>query len=117
MRRGGKPALVITHGELIMDLNLADKTALVTGASQGIGRAIAKALATEGVQTCIVARRENLLNELAKEITDAGGKKPAIVIADVMEPDAPVRIAKAAEQALGAINILINSAGGSKPAI
>jgi 3-oxoacyl-[acyl-carrier protein] reductase len=100
-----------------MNLQLAEKTALVTGASQGIGRAIAKGLAAEGVQTCIVARRENLLNELAQEIVDAGGKKPAIVVADVMESGAPERIAHAAEQSLGHINILINSAGGSKPAI
>ena len=59
-----------------MDLQLNDKTALVTGASQGIGRAIAKALAAEGVQTCIAARRKNLLDELAAEITAAGYKTP-----------------------------------------
>lgn len=100
-----------------MNLQLADKTALVTGASQGIGRAIAKGLAAEGVQTCIVARRENLLNELAQEIVTAGGKKPAIIVADVMASGAPERIAHAAEKSLGHINILINSAGGSKPAI
>lgn len=100
-----------------MDLQLNDKCALVTGASQGIGRAIAKALAAEGVQTCIVARRTNLLEELATEIVAAGGKTPAIVTIDVTEPDAPARCAQAAEQALGRIDILINSAGGSKPAI
>lgn len=100
-----------------MDLQLTDKTALVTGASQGIGRAIAKGLAAEGVQTCIVARRNNLLEELAAEIVAAGGKQPSIVVTDVMEADAPVRLAQAAERALGRIDILINSAGGSKPAI
>jgi 3-oxoacyl-[acyl-carrier protein] reductase len=100
-----------------MELQLADKTALVTGASQGIGRAIAKALAAEGVQTCIVARRENLLDELAAEIVADGNKKPSIVVTDVMEPGAPVRLAQDAEAALGAIDILINCAGGSKPAI
>lgn len=100
-----------------MDLQLGDKTALVTGASQGIGRAIAKGLAAEGVQTCIVARRKPLLDELAAEITAAGGKRPHIVVVDVMEHDAATRLARAAEQALGRIDILINSAGGSKPAI
>lgn len=97
-----------------MNLQLTDKTALVTGASQGIGRAIAKALAAEGAQTCIVARRKNLLDELAAEITAAGGKAPAIVVIDMTEADAPVRLAQAAEKALGKIDILINSAGGSK---
>ncbi len=97
-----------------MDLQLADKTALVTGASQGIGRAIAKALAAEGVQTCIVARRKNLLDELAAEIVANGGKAPAIVVIDMIEADAPARLAQAAEKALGKIDILINSAGGSK---
>jgi 3-oxoacyl-[acyl-carrier protein] reductase len=100
-----------------MNLLLSDKTALVTGASQGIGRAIAKSLAAEGVQTCIVARRKNLLDELAAEIVAAGGKPPALVVIDVMETDAPKRLAEAAEKALGKIDILINSAGGSKPAI
>ena len=100
-----------------MNLQLTDKTALVTGASQGIGRAIAKGLAAEGVHICIVARRKNLLDELAAEITAAGGKTPAIVEIDIMEDGAPVRLAQAAEKALGNIDILINSAGGSKPAI
>ncbi len=100
-----------------MDLKLTNKTALVTGASQGIGRAIAQGLAAEGVQTCIVARRKNLLDELCAEIIAAGGKPPAIVVIDVMEIDAAKRLAEAAGKALGKIDILINSAGGSKPAI
>jgi 3-oxoacyl-[acyl-carrier protein] reductase len=100
-----------------MNLQLTDKTALVTGASQGIGRAIAKVLAAEGAQICIVARRRNLLDELAAEIITAGGKAPELVVIDVMEADAPTRLAQAAEKALGKVDILINSAGGSKPAI
>ena len=100
-----------------MNLQLTDKTALVTGASQGIGRAIARGLAAEGVQTCVVARRKNLLDQLAAEIVAAGGKAPVIVIIDMMEADAPERLAEAAAKALGKIDILINSAGGSKPPI
>ena len=100
-----------------MDLQINNKTALVTGASQGIGRAIAKGLAAEGVQTCIVARRKNLLDQLAAEIVAAGGRKPEIVLCDVMEDGAAERMARAAEKALGNIDILINSAGGSKGAI
>jgi 3-oxoacyl-[acyl-carrier protein] reductase len=98
-----------------MDLQLKNKTALVTGASQGIGRAIAKGLAAEGVRLCIAARRRELLEELSREITAAGGIEPAIAVVDIMEEDAPQRLADAAKRALGSIGILINSAGGSKP--
>ncbi|MCW5605656.1 MAG: SDR family oxidoreductase [Burkholderiales bacterium] len=100
-----------------MDLRLKGRTALVTGASQGIGRAIAQGLAAEGVRVCIAARRRNLLAELSKEIVAAGGVEPAIVAIDIMEEDAPWRLADAARAALGSIDILINSAGGSRPAI
>jgi len=100
-----------------MDLQLKGKTALVTGASMGIGRAIAKGLAAEGVRLCIAARRRPLLEALAKEIVAAGGVRPDIVEIDIMEPRAPEKLAKAAQQALGSLDILVNSAGGSKPAL
>lgn len=100
-----------------MDLQLRDKTALVTGSSMGIGRAIAKGLAAEGVRIAIAARRRNLLEALADEIVSSGGVRPAIVEIDIMEDGAPHRLADAAAKALGGIDILINSAGGSKPAI
>ena len=100
-----------------MDLQLKHKTALVTGASQGIGRAIAKALAAEGVIVCITARRRPLLDVLAQEIVDAGGPTPAIIVQDIMDADASRELAAAAELALGHVDILINSAGGSRPAI
>jgi 3-oxoacyl-[acyl-carrier protein] reductase len=100
-----------------MDLQLAGRTALVTGASMGIGHAIARGLAAEGVRTCITARRRNLLEELSAQIVAAGGPAPAIVEADIMEEGAPSRLARAAEEALGRVDILINSAGGSRPKI
>ena len=100
-----------------MNLNLADKTALVTGASMGIGHAIARGLSAEGVTLCIAARRKNLLDELAAQIVAAGGKQPHIEVIDVMEDGAVERLAQAATQALGRVDILINCAGGSRPAI
>ncbi|HSN41013.1 MAG TPA: SDR family oxidoreductase [Burkholderiales bacterium] len=100
-----------------MDLQLKGKTALVTGASMGIGRAIAKGLAAEGVSLCIAARRENMLEELAAEIPAADGARPLIVAIDIMEEDAPQRLAAAALEGLGRIDILVNCAGGSRPPI
>jgi 3-oxoacyl-[acyl-carrier protein] reductase len=100
-----------------MDLQLKGKTALVTGASMGIGRAIAKGLAAEGVRVCIAARRRPLLEELRREIAAAGGPDATLVEIDVMTDDAPSHLARAALDALGQVDILVNSAGGSKPAI
>jgi 3-oxoacyl-[acyl-carrier protein] reductase len=93
-----------------MDLQLKGRTALVTGASMGIGRGIAAALAREGVKLAVVARRRNLLEELQQEL------KTALVIIeqDFMQPDAPQRIADAALKGLGSVDILVNNAGGSR---
>ena len=74
-----------------MDLLLRDKTALVTGASMGIGRAIARLLAAEGVRVAAVARRRPLLESLAEEIGQAGGPPPALIAQDIMEEDAAAR--------------------------
>ncbi len=95
-----------------MDLELKGKTALVTGASAGIGRAIAKELAREGVRVCVAARRTNLLEELAAEIVAAGGHRPEIIGVDLLDKTAPKKLADEAIARLGQINILINSAGG-----
>lgn len=98
-----------------MDLQLEGRTALVTGASMGIGRAIAVRLAAEGARLAIAARREDLLEQVADGIEKAGGTRPAIVVADVMQPESPQRIRDAAVRALGKVEILVNSAGGSRP--
>ncbi|HKR19107.1 MAG TPA: SDR family oxidoreductase [Stellaceae bacterium] len=98
-----------------MDLQLKGRTALVTGASMGIGRAIAARLAAEGARLAIAARRKDLLEQVADGIEKAGGVRPAIVVADVMQPESPQRIRDEAVRALGKIEILVNSAGGSRP--
>jgi 3-oxoacyl-[acyl-carrier protein] reductase len=98
-----------------MDLLLAGKCALVTGASSGIGRAIAHALAAEGVKTAVVARRSDLLESLADEVEAAGHERPLVIAADVMEADAAASIAARSLEALGRVDILVNSAGGSRP--
>lgn len=93
-----------------MDLNLQSRTALVSGASIGIGRAIAKGLALEGVRVVAVARRKDLLEKLAED-----GVNIIPVVQDLMEDDAATRLAAAAVDALGHIDILVNNAGGSRP--
>ena len=97
-----------------MDLKLAGRTALVTGASVGIGRAIALALAAEGVRVAVSARRADKLRELASEIVAAGGAEPVLIEQDMYAEDAAARIAAAATAGLGAVDILVNNAGGSR---
>ena len=98
-----------------MDLQLSGKTALVTGASAGIGRGIAKALAAEGVKTVIAARRQEALEALATEIEAEGNPVPVIIAGDLYEDDASVKLAQMALDAVAHIDILINNAGGSRP--
>jgi 3-oxoacyl-[acyl-carrier protein] reductase len=93
-----------------MDLQISGKGALVTGASAGIGRAVARALAGEGVRLAVVARRRELLETLQAEI----GQPLVIIECDFMDEDAPRKIADAALAGLGAVDILVNNAGGSR---
>ena len=97
-----------------MDLGIAGKAAVVTGASSGIGRGIALALGAEGVRLALVARRRKLLEEVAGEIAAKGGARPLVVECDFLQQEAPAAIAKAALDGLGAVDILVNNAGGSR---
>jgi 3-oxoacyl-[acyl-carrier protein] reductase len=99
-----------------MDLQLRGKTALVTGASAGIGTGIALSLAKEGARLVIAGRNEKALEDVAKQIVAAGGTAPALAIADLATQDGPARVADAALRAVdGRIDILVNNAGGSRP--
>jgi 3-oxoacyl-[acyl-carrier protein] reductase len=92
-----------------MDLGIAGRTALVTGASMGIGRAVAVALAKEGVKLAVVARRRELLEKLQEETG-----KLVIIAQDMLAPEAAQRVAEAALDGLGSVEILVNNAGGSR---
>jgi len=97
-----------------MDLGLGNKTAVVTGASMGIGRAIAKALAIEGVRVVAVARRVELMEAMAEEAVAAGGVRPVLVRLDLMAEDAADSLRDIAYGELGHVDILVNNAGGSR---
>jgi 3-oxoacyl-[acyl-carrier protein] reductase len=98
-----------------MDLRLNGRTCLVTGASRGIGRGAAKVLAAEGCRVAVVARRENLLEELSDEIESVGLEAPVIIAEDLTSPGAPERIRERVVAAFGSLDILVNNAGGSRP--
>jgi short-subunit dehydrogenase len=89
---------------------LAGSRAIVTGASSGIGRALAMELAREGVRLVVVARRADRLAALADEIQSAGGAVKTLA-ADVTEPAARQRAVDTAVSAYGGLDILVNNAG------
>src|SRR6202167_3123423 len=101
------------RGDAAMDLAMKDKKAIVTGASEGIGKAIARSLAREGVDVAICARRKEPLEATAAEIAKETGRKIFAITADLTKPgDAENFIAKA-HAALGRIDILVNNAGSA----
>lgn len=98
-----------------MNFEFNGQTALVTGASQGIGRATALGLAKQGVLVAMAARRGELLEVLAKEIVAEGGRAPLVIEVDLYPENSAEKLAAEAIEKLGHVDILINAAGGSRP--
>ena len=95
-----------------MDLGLTNKVALVTGASSGLGFAIARELACEGASVGIAARRTTELERAATDIMKAARTRVLPVTGDVTKPGEVERIARTVEEALGPVDILVANAGG-----
>jgi 3-oxoacyl-[acyl-carrier protein] reductase len=98
-----------------MQLDFAGRTALVTGASQGIGRTTARLLALAGVNVVAVARRVALVEEIAAEVKASGRGTIIPLMADFYQEDAPEHVASEALRLLGHVDILMNAAGQSRP--
>jgi NAD(P)-dependent dehydrogenase (short-subunit alcohol dehydrogenase family) len=99
-----------------MELGLNGKTALITGANRGIGASIARELAQEGVDVCLVARDVTKLNEVAAELRGIANVRTAVHAADLREPASGDAAVKAAVDAFGRLDILVNNAGATKRA-
>jgi NAD(P)-dependent dehydrogenase (short-subunit alcohol dehydrogenase family) len=98
-----------------MDLQLADKRALITGSTSGIGAEIARMLALEGAKVVVHGRDRGRAQAVIAGIEGKGGQA-ATALGDLMDPDGVYAVIKAAEQAFGGIDILVNNAGGSNSA-
>jgi NAD(P)-dependent dehydrogenase (short-subunit alcohol dehydrogenase family) len=90
--------------------NLEGRVAVITGASKGLGKQMAKSLAAAGAAVGLAARSEGLLNEVAAEIAQAGGKVE-VMVADVTDETGAGEVAQHVEEKLGVCDILINNAG------
>ena len=98
-----------------MDLGIAGKVALVTGASSGIGEAVALQLAGEGVKLAVAARRRKLLEDVAHRAEELGAAEARAFTADQTDPAALVRLVREVEAQLGAVEILVVNGGGPRP--
>ena len=96
-----------------MDLGLQGKVAVVTGGSEGIGRAAAQSLGREGASVVICARRADLLHQAAEEVAESTGAQIVPVPADVTRPEDVERVIQTAVDRFGRLDILVNNAGTS----
>jgi len=96
-----------------MDLQLTDKKALVTGGSEGIGKAIARVLAREGCDVAICARRPDVLEAAAKEIAAESGRRIVPIPADLTKDADARNFIEQAHATFGRIDILVNNAGSA----
>lgn len=93
-----------------MELLLSNKVAIVTGASRGIGKAIAETLSAEGMKLVLVARSRDELESLARSLSN----ESLVQVIDLREPDSANRVVASAIEKFGKLNLLVNNAGATK---
>ncbi|MEH7347321.1 SDR family NAD(P)-dependent oxidoreductase [Gottfriedia acidiceleris] len=101
-----------------MDLKLAGKKALIVGGSRGIGKAVARQLALEGVDCTICSRNESTLKIAAEELAKETNRNIYPIVADTTDPDSILNLVEKSAAVMGSIDILINSGarvGGHEP--
>ena len=93
-----------------MDLELTGKTAIITGGSRGIGKAVGREFGREGMNVALVARGQEALEETARELAEETGANFITILADTGDPESVKAMVKEAAEKLGRIDILVNSA-------
>jgi NAD(P)-dependent dehydrogenase (short-subunit alcohol dehydrogenase family) len=114
LRRRRRARHTSAREDRAMDLGLTGKVALVTGASRGIGRAIAEALAREGCDLVAAARSGERLQELAETLGRDANRRVIPCVADLSGPDGVARAVGTAEQEFRRLDILVNNAGSTR---
>ncbi|HEY9775815.1 MAG TPA: SDR family oxidoreductase [Planktothrix sp.] len=92
-------------------MKLKDKVAVITGASSGIGEAIAHALAVEGAEIALLARRQDKLKEVCHDVTLRSGREPLMIVTDVSDQKSVTKAIEKVEKKFQRIDILVNNAG------
>ncbi|OBK27688.1 short-chain dehydrogenase [Mycobacterium asiaticum] len=100
---------------MILDrFRLDDKVAVITGAGRGLGAAIALAFAEAGADVVIASRTKSQLDEVAEQVR-ATGRQAHVIAADLAHPEDTARLADAAVDAFGKLDVVVNNVGGSMP--
>jgi 3-oxoacyl-[acyl-carrier protein] reductase len=95
-----------------MDLNLAGKSALVTGASRGLGYVTARGLALEGCRVAINSRSSESISQAARTLADESGSEIIALAGDVVDPVIPEQLVQQAAAAFGGLDLLVTNSGG-----